>query len=250
MNKRFAKKVCLYFCSVLFLSLIYSQVTSKNDNNLGKNLYAPVASVTPFHKKTPELFSVYDSLTPGILGLSKSAFEKAIKGYAYLVERGKIANQRIISIADFSLPSTAKRLFVIDLDRKKILFNTYVAHGQNTGREFAKNFSNVENSYQSSPGFYVTSSLYNGKNGLSLKLTGMERGINDLAEQRAIVMHGAPYVCESFIKANGYLGRSWGCPAVPEQLNKPIVEKIKNGSCLFIYSEQGNYLQRSKILNA
>ncbi|MBC7867350.1 MAG: murein L,D-transpeptidase catalytic domain family protein, partial [Gloeobacteraceae cyanobacterium ES-bin-316] len=129
------------------------------------------------------------------------------------------------------------------------LFNTYVAHGQNTGQEYANRFSNKPESFQSSLGFYITTSTYMGKNGFSLQLDGMENGINDLANERAIVMHGAPYVSESYIKTKGYIGRSHGCPAVPQQLNKPIIEKIKNGSCLFIYSNDKGYLKRSKILN-
>ena len=123
-----------------------------------------------------------------------------------------IRNENVISIADFSKPSSRKRLFVIDLKNMKLLFNTYVAHGQNSGRDMAANFSNTPESYQSSPGFYVTSDTYMGKNGFSMHLNGMEKGINDKALERAIVMHGAPYVSESFIRTNGYLGTQLGMP--------------------------------------
>jgi hypothetical protein len=112
------------------------------------------------------------------------------------------------------------------------------------------NFLTSPDSYQSSLGFYITEGTYNGKNGFSMQLEGMEYGINHRAEERAIVVHGAPYVSEGFIRSKGYIGRSHGCPALPEKLNKPIIEKIKNGSCLFIYSNDKNYLQQSKILNS
>ena len=193
---------------------------------------------------------MYDSLKLNISGLSEQAFSYAVKGYEYLKSKGKIDNDNILSIVDFSRPSSQKRLFVIDLKSFKILFNTYVAHGQKSGTAMATQFSNIPESLQSSLGFYTTSSTYNGKNGYSMHLKGMENGINDKAEERAIVMHGAPYINENIIHDRGYIGRSWGCPAVPQKLNKPIIDKIKNGSCLFIFSENRRYLHSSKILNS
>jgi hypothetical protein len=213
----------------------------------------PSADVNASSAVTTEsafLEKVYDSLHLNLKGLSENAYEKAVQGYTFLKSQGKIVNDGVISIVDFTKPSSQKRLFVIDLKNVKILFNTYVAHGQNSGTAFAKMFSNRPESFQSSPGFYRTSGTYMGKNGYSMKLDGLEQGINDKASERAIVMHGAPYVSEGFIKIRGYLGRSWGCPAVPESLNRPIIEKIKNGSCLFIYSEEANYLNKSRILNS
>ncbi len=193
---------------------------------------------------------VYDSLGLDDKGLSEEAFNEAITGYTTLKKQGKLDNADIISIADFTKPSSMKRLFVINLKQIKILFNTYVAHGQNSGREMAANFSNRPESFQSSLGFYVTSDTYMGKNGFSMHLQGLEKGINDLAYDRAIVMHGAPYVSENFIRSNGYLGRSWGCPAVPELLNKPIINTIKGGSCLFIYGNSNNYNKNSRLLRS
>ena len=192
---------------------------------------------------------IYDSLNLDDLGLSEEAFNYAVAGYEKLKKSGKIFNDRVISIADFSKPSYKKRLFVIDLNNYKLLFNTYVAHGQNTGKEFAKAFSNKPESHQSSLGFYITSGTYNGCNGYSMYLNGVENGFNNLAYERAIVMHGAPYVSEGTIKSMGYIGRSHGCPAVPEKLNKPIIEKIKNGSCFFIYSDNRSYLSKSRLLH-
>ena len=132
-------------------------------------------------------------------------------------------NQRILSIIDFTKPSSQKRLYILDVTNFKLLFNTYVAHGQNTGQEYASKFSNKAESFQSSLGFYVTTGTYMGKNGFSMQLDGVEKGFNDQADERAIVMHGAPYVSEDFIRQRGYLGRSHGCPAVPQPLNKPII---------------------------
>ncbi len=201
-------------------------------------------------KATLALEAIYDSLHLSSMGLSEEAFDYAVKGYTYLKNKGKLQNENVLSIIDFTKPSSQKRLYILDVASFKVLFNTYVAHGQNTGQEYASKFSNKVESYQSSLGFYITTGTYMGKNGFSMQLNGLEHGFNDKADERAIVMHGAPYVSEAFIRNRGYIGRSHGCPAVPQQLNKPIIEKIKNGSCLFIYSNDKTYLNRSRILNA
>ena len=191
---------------------------------------------------------MYDSLRLNVMGLSKQAFQYAMQGFNYLAKAGQFTNDKIISIVDFSQPSSKKRLFVIDLDKMKVVFNTYVAHGANSGKEYANSFSNQPESNKSSLGFYETLNTYNGKNGYSLHLQGLEKGINDKADSRAIVMHGAEYVNEALIQSQGYIGRSWGCPAVPERLHKPIIDKIKNGTCLFIYSPDKNYFIHSQLL--
>jgi len=131
-----------------------------------------------------------------------------------------------------------------------VIFNTYVAHGVNSGKEMANDFSNQPESYKSSLGFYETQSTYSGGHGYSLRLEGLEKGINDNANRRDIVIHGAGYVNEGLIRSQGYIGRSWGCPALPENMYKPIINKIKDGTCLFIYSPDKTYLKRSKIINA
>jgi L,D-transpeptidase catalytic domain len=141
-------------------------------------------------------------------------------------------------------------LFVLDMNTGKVLFKTFVAHGKNSGLEYATNFSNEEESYKTSLGFFITCNTYNGSNGYSLKLKGCEKGINDKAAERAIVMHGAPYANEDFLDSNGYLGRSFGCPAVPEKMNKKIIDIIKNGSCLFLYHPTKKYINASKILGS
>jgi hypothetical protein len=192
--------------------------------------------------------SAYDSLRLQLRGLSSEAFEYAKKGFTKLVQANRLANDSIISIIDFTQSSSEKRLFILDLKNYKLLFNTLVAHGRNTGTEWATQFSNMPSSYKSSPGFYITGETYSGTHGLSLKLDGIETGINDQARDRAIVMHGAHYVNDSWVNNRGYIGRSEGCPAVPEHLSKPIISTIKGGSCLFIYHP--SYVKRSAILRS
>jgi hypothetical protein len=199
---------------------------------------------------TPVVKSVYDSLHLKISGLSQQAFDYAKKGLEKLTQEGKVNNSSIVTIADFSLPSTEKRLFVLDLKNYKVLFNTFVAHGKNSGREWANSFSNQPSSLKSSPGFYITHETYRGHNGYSMKLEGVEKGINDNAYERDIVMHGSAYVNQSVANAKGYIGRSWGCPAVPASEAVPIINTLKGGSCLFIYSPDQKYLSHSPLLNS
>lgn len=191
--------------------------------------------------------NVYDSLHLNMKGMSQEAYEYAKMGFSKLIAEGKLLNDSIISIIDFSLPSNRKRLFILDIKNYKVLFNTLVAHGRNTGREWATSFSNKNSSYQSSPGFYITRETYEGKHGLSLKLDGIESGINDNAYERGIVIHGAAYVSEALANTQGYIGRSQGCPAVPEYSSTPIINTIKNGTCLFIFHP--SYIDRSVVLN-
>jgi hypothetical protein len=139
---------------------------------------------------------------------------------------------------------------VIDLKNKKLLFNTYVAHGRNTGGEYARSFSNKEGSYQTSLGFYVTENPVVGpQTGFALMINGVEKGINDLAAQRAIIIHAAEYATENFIKKYGRLGRSYGCPSLPPEMNKPIIEAIKGGTCLFLYNPDKEYISKSALIN-
>jgi len=182
--------------------------------------------------------------------LSKEVFKSAYTGFLNLKNAGKLnPESSIITICDFSLSANVKRLWVINLDNSKMLFHSLVAHGQGTGDEFARNFSNNENSHQSSMGFYVTDATYNGDNGYSLKLKGMDAGYNDAAYSRAIVVHGADYVCESFVKCNQRLGRSWGCPAIPRDIAPKVINTIKDGNALYIYYPNQKYLAKSVWLN-
>lgn len=191
---------------------------------------------------------LYDSLELDSLGLSREAFNYALKGYQQLVFNGKILNTDVLSIVDYSLPSNRERLFVIDLKDGKLLFNTLVAHGRNSGLASATTFSNRPDSYKSSLGFYITGHTYRGEHGYSLKLLGTEKGINDNAIDRNIVMHSAAYVNEKMAAMRGYIGRSLGCPAIPVNIHKKVIEEIKNGTCLFLYGPDKNYMANSKLL--
>lgn len=207
--------------------------------------FAPLTFGRPVTLNTTSAyFRVYDDLHLASTGLRKEIFELALRGLQ------KMPSARpILSIVDLSQPSTNKRLYIIDLASRKLLFNTYVSHGRNTGELVAQRFSNAHESYQSSLGFYRTLDTYEGKHGLSLHLKGLEKGFNSNAFDRAIVVHGADYVGEDFIKRTGRLGRSQGCPAVPNHLSRDIVQAIKGGSCLFIYYPDPTYLKKSTYLS-
>ncbi|WP_312088960.1 murein L,D-transpeptidase catalytic domain family protein [Chryseobacterium sp.] len=183
--------------------------------------------------------------------LNFDVFAKALTGYNNLKKAGKLdENSHLLTVCDFSMSSNQKRLWVIDMNERKVVFNSLVAHGKNTGEEFAEKFSNTESSYQSSLGFYITDTTYEGGNGYSLKLLGMDKGFNDAALQRAVVMHGADYVSEEFAAAHKRIGRSWGCPAVPRNLAEPIINTIKGKNVLFIYYPDENYLSSSEWLKS
>ena len=194
--------------------------------------------------------AVYSQINfDGYNKLSEEVFEKAFLGFENLKKAGKVGeNSNLLTICDFSLSSNTKRMWVIDVKEHKILFNSLVAHGKGTGEEFAEKFSNRESSHQSSLGFYTTEATYNGDNGYSLKLEGMDDGFNDAAYKRAIVMHGADYVSDDFAAMHKRIGRSWGCPAVPREVASSIIDAIKGKNVLFIYYPDQNYLASSKWL--
>lgn len=208
---------------------------------------AGVSSVDPEKLEKEDVFTILN-LTDS--GLSKEIFSLAIKGLKKLESNGKLQNPTILTIADYSQSSNKKRLYVIDLKNNKLLYNTYVAHGRNTGDEFARYFSNKEGSSKSSLGFYITKKpIFGSHTGYSLAINGVEKGFNDNAIKREIIIHAATYATENFIKKYGRLGRSFGCPVLPPDLNKPIIETIKDGSCLFIYNSDNQYLLNSSLLN-
>jgi hypothetical protein len=192
---------------------------------------------------------LYDMLDLQQKGLSIQAFEYAYKGYRLLLEKKIISKQDYLTICDFSQSSNNKRFYLVDMVNSKVILNTYVAHGRNSGGEYATRFSNRSKSLQSSLGFYVTQNAYYGEHGLSLRVAGLEEGYNDKALQRNIVIHGADYIGDKRLRRNNYMGRSYGCPAIPRKECSQVINMIKNGSCIFIYHPSTNYLHRSKILN-
>jgi hypothetical protein len=175
---------------------------------------------------------------------SLPVLELALNGYTQLQDK---LTKPLLTVIDYSLPSTQKRLWIIDLTQQKILLHTVVAHGRNSGALLAEKFSNRPESYQSSLGFFQTGEAYQGKHGYSLRLDGLEAGINDQARARAIVIHGADYAKETVAATAGRLGRSLGCPAVPPDLSTPLIKLIKEGSLLFIYGKDPNYRRMSKF---
>lgn len=191
---------------------------------------------------------LYNTLDLESKGISLEALQYAYTGYTNLKRQGKLTNENILTICDFSQSSRKKRLYIIDVNAKKLLINTYVAHGKNSGVDMATQFSNTHESLQSSLGFFVTKGTYFGKHGLSLKLGGQEAGWNSNAEERAVVVHGADYIGDHR-KGSAYMGRSFGCPAVPSEYKDKVINTIKNGSVLFIYHPSGKYLNSSKLLS-
>jgi hypothetical protein len=181
--------------------------------------------------------------------LSEQAFEYAWRGYHNMLKKGLIRKKRVLTICDFSQPSNSKRLYVIDVRHKKLLYQTYVAHGQNSGGEYATSFSNEPESFKSSLGFYLTSRTYRGRNGLSLRIKGVDTGYNDMASKRNIVLHGSNYVNPKYMSDFGTIGTSLGCPAMPTDLSPRIIRTVKNGSCLFIYHPTPKYLEESVVIN-
>lgn len=192
---------------------------------------------------------IYDAMMLREAGLSEEAFQNAYKGYQYLLAKSKLKNSDYLTICDFSQSSKNKRLYVVDMKNEKLLINTYVAHGRNSGMEYATRFSNKATSRQSSLGFYITSSTYRGSHGLALVINGLEPGFNNNAARRRIVIHGSKYVGANYLELRKFMGRSFGCPAVPQKECTQIINIIKNGSCLFIYHPDKKYQNGSKILN-
>lgn len=224
----------------------------------GQRIGAPVTITAPAApevvKSAAELLeeeatSLYQSMNLKKWGLSRKAFEYAWKGYKHLLQQKKIRKDEVLSICDFSQSSRKKRFYIIDVESKKMLINTWVAHGRNSGGEYARSFSNKPESHQSSLGFYVTRNTYYGGHGLALKIEGLEKNINDLADERNIVIHGSNYVGAGFLRKSRINGRSFGCPAVPAKDNAKVIQTIKGGSCLFIYHPTKNYIKNSKVLN-
>lgn len=194
---------------------------------------------SPFPR--PQLELSLQRLAPGanrrVLALAAGALSCAAR------------DARRLAVIDYSLPSTQPRLWVFDLVNDKLLFKELVSHGRGSGDTRAKRFSNVPESHQSSLGLFRTLGPYQGRNGYSLRLQGLEPGINDRAYERAIVIHGADYVSEDFIARTGRLGRSHGCPAVRRGVIRPLIDSISNHQYLFIYYPDPQWLQRSAFLN-
>jgi hypothetical protein len=248
---KFVKMLCLSMAAFFFLSFLPLASAHAPSPAPGPSIVhdkSAKANITSFsYADSSRLNMLYNSLQLDSLGLSFEAFHKGISGFLNLVLSGEVHNTGVLSIIDFSKPSTQKRLFVLDMYNETLMFNSLVAHGRNSGKLLATRFSNRPNSFMSSLGFYLTGEPFIGQHGYSLRLEGKEKGWNDNALHRSIIMHPADYVSEDHIRQWGYLGRSEGCPAIPEELDKSIIDIIRGGSCLFIYSPDIRYLHRSHL---
>ncbi len=193
--------------------------------------------------------SIYEEMDLEDSGLSRKAFEYAWTGYYKLKKKGLLHRTGILSICDFSQSSSNQRMYVIDVRNRRMLYRTYVAHGINSGEEFANSFSNKMESCKSSLGFYVTTRTYSGMNGLSLRIEGVDKGFNDNAGRRNIVIHGASYVSLRILHKYGVMGTTFGCPAIPDEMSSQIIPVVKNGSCFFIYYPSKKYIAQSPVLN-
>ena len=181
--------------------------------------------------------------------IDQKVFRIALAAAATAVERGDASDPGTLTVIDFSKPSTVKRMWVFDLRTRKLLFEEVVSHGRGSGRTMATSFSNAPDSHQSSLGLYRTAETYMGKHGFSLRLDGLEPGVNDRARERAIVMHGADYVDQRTAQAQGYLGRSLGCPALRPAVTRQLIEAVKDGGLLFAYYPDPQWLQSSRYVS-
>ena len=212
--------------------------------SVGRDSYIP-----PIPNPTAELISKTKiMLESPQFQLSPAVVSKVLDSLA-CAHKQQVEHNHILTIIDYSLPSSQKRLWIFDLKAQKLLFYTYVSHGINSGYRLSQYFSNQNNSKSSSLGIYRTEQSYYGREGLSLRLEGLDSGFNDNAMRRYIVMHAGWYVDENFIKKYGRAGRSWGCPAVPVHLTKDIINTIKEKSFFVIYYPQQDWLAQSRFLN-
>jgi len=186
---------------------------------------------------------------PSSLGtIDGNVFDLALGAAKCAVRSGAVTNPSTLTVIDYSKPSTAKRLWVFDLRSHELVYEELVAHGQGSGGNVPTLFSNEPETHRTSLGLFVTEDTYVGKNGYSLRLDGLDRGFNDRARERAIVMHGAPYVSEQFAQAQGRLGRSWGCPALSENIARKVIDRVKGGGLVFAYYPDQDWLNQSQYL--
>ena len=235
------KKVLIIFCLLLIANNNFAEENIVTEN-INENIQKPVEEKP--QKIVLDVKSVYDSLNIKNK-IDYSIFQKAYLGYVQITNK----NPGVLIIIDYSKPSNEERFYVLDLNKKKLVYSTRVAHSKNSGLEIPLQFSDDPNSYQSSLGFFVTLGEYNGAYGYSLRLKGLEENINANAEDRAIVIHGGDIVEDEYIKKFGFAGRSLGCPVLPHSLTREIIDFIKHGRVLFIYGNDEEYVDDSTYLS-
>lgn len=220
-----------------FLTLITAIILSFEFSPHAVDTPSSISAISNVNTQLSHLSAKAPKLNKNVLKLALTAYQKAFS-------QGEV-KKPILTVIDYSLPSSKERMWVFDLNRERLLYNTYVAHGKNSGMTIPNHFSNKQSSKESSLGTYVTRNTYYGSKGLALKLEGLEKGFNDNAFARSVVIHGAWYVEPGFIKNAGRAGRSWGCPAVAKTLAKPIINTLKDGTVVFAYYPDKYYLSHS-----
>lgn len=242
------KKHLLPIALIVSLSLVLLSFAKANSaRNIASSNDSSITDSSAMAHEVSLSKKIFNDLHLQAAGLAAQTFDYAVKGYEKLVDSG-LVNNKYLTIVDLSQSSRNKRFYILDMEKDSLVWNTYVAHGRNSGVDVAKSFSNSFNSNKSSLGFYITKSTYKGKHGLSLRIDGLEHGFNNNAEARGVVVHGAAYVNAGRVNSD-YMGRSQGCPALPENEYAQVIDMIKDGSVLFVYGSDSNYMQSSELLN-
>lgn len=254
MMKKSFFSIAIMLLLFFFTFIVTNQINAAEKISKTDNIYPEKTEISEEKENVLNAENVVKNLYNDLKGADQKpdfkVFRKALIGYYHLKASKKVSDKKeYLTIVDFSLSSNKERLWVIDLKNKEIIFHTLVAHGRNTGEEYAAKFSNLPNSFMSSIGFYITGEIYNGKHGFSLRLDGQEREFNSEARSRAVVMHGADYVSKDFIKKVGRLGRSLGCPAIPVELHEEIISALADKTVLFVYHPDKSYEQKSSLIN-
>ena len=236
MNKRYLFLVLIFILST-FLYFSNAQTGLSKERQLA------------LKKAELNIKELYNELNAAQYALIFTAFRYAYIGYQTMKKQHRLNNKELFSIIDFTKDCNSKRFYTIDLEKMKIVYYTYVAHGKKSGERMATSFSDAVESNKSSIGFYITGNTYNGGNGYSLILNGDEKGYNSNLAKRSVVVHAADYANEDYIARNGRMGRSLGCPALPENIYKQVIETIKEKTMIFAYYNDAKYLKTSKYLN-
>lgn len=207
----------------------------------------PINRSSSLPSKTIDVKTEVNHLSQKAPELDKKVLTYALTAYINASRQGDV-KKPVLTVIDYSLPSSKQRMWIFDVSKERLLYNTYVAHGQNSGLTVPNHFSNQNSSKATSLGTFVTKDTYMGSKGISLNLKGLEKGFNDNAYNRRVVMHGAWYVEPSFIHQSGRAGRSWGCPSIAKSLAKPVINTIKGGSVIFAYFPDKNYFSHSRFV--
>ena len=233
----------------VFMAAVLSLVPSAMMATAAPLSTANASAATNAAANNSVTFSATDFETKSRGSIEDNVFDLALSAATCAVRSGKVNNPRTLTVIDYSRPSSEKRMWVYDLKTRNLLYEELVAHGQGSGGNVPDAFSNEPDTHRTSLGLFATDNSYVGRNGYSLRLDGLDAGINDRARERAIVIHGAPYVSESFVQANGRLGRSWGCPAVRADIAREMIDRIKEDGLVFAYYPDRGLLQSSKFLS-